>query len=71
MKKLSIGEPKKKQASKQSQNTQKREKGAIADLNFKVDAEFKRDFKMYATAHDMSQKQVLEMAFSLLKKQSL
>ncbi len=69
MKTLSIGKPKEKR--KQSQNILKKEKGKTVDLNFKVDAEFKRDFKTFAVTHDLSQKQVLEMAFRLLKENTI
>ena len=70
MKKLSIALPTK-EITKQSQNTLKREKNSSTDLNFKVDAEFKRDFKSYAVMHDLTQKQVLELAFKLLKENSI
>jgi hypothetical protein len=49
-------------------NTQRREAGKPMDLNFKVSAEFKREFKTWAVSHDLSQKETLEKAFSLLKK---
>lgn len=59
-----------KQPERESANTQKRESAAVVDLNFKVSTEFRREFKLWAAAHDMSQKEVLERAFGLLKKQS-
>ncbi len=74
MKTLSIGKPKNKEKTetiKQTQNTIKAEKGKVVDLNFKVEPEFKRDFKIYAANHDMSQKQVLEIAFKLLKESTI
>lgn len=74
MKTLSIGKPQKKEKTetiKQTQNTIKAEKGKAVDLNFKVEPEFKRDFKIYAANHDMSQKQVLEIAFKLLKESTV
>lgn len=74
MKMLSIGKPQNKEKSepiKQTQNTTKAEKGKAVDLNFKVEPEFKRDFKIYAASHDMSQKQVLEIAFKLLKENTI
>ena len=52
-------------------NTTKAEAAATVDLNFKVSAEFKREFKMWAASHDMSQKAVLEMAFDTLKRSKL
>lgn len=74
MKKLSIGKPQHNQKNepiKQTQNTTKTEKGKAVDLNFKVEPEFKRDFKIYAASHDISQKQVLEIAFKLLKESTV
>lgn len=74
MKTLSIGKPQQKEQSqtiKQTQNTTKAEKGKAVDLNFKVEPEFKRDFKIYAASHDISQKQVLEIAFKLLKESTV
>lgn len=59
----------KKQPARESANTQKREAGAVVDLNFKVSPEFRREFKLWAAAHDMSQKETLERAFKLLKQQ--
>lgn len=72
MKTLSlIGQPKRRPLKHATQNTQKRESGLDVDLNFKVSAEFKRDFKLYAAAHDMTQKDVLLAAFFALKERSL
>lgn len=72
MKTLSlIGQPKRRALKHATQNTQKRESGRDVDLNFKVSAEFRRDFKLYAAAHDMKQKEVLLAAFSALKEKSL
>ncbi|MGL5335417.1 MAG: hypothetical protein ACRC9R_04645 [Enterovibrio sp.] len=74
MKKLSISKPQPKEQDapiKQASNTMRKENGKAVDLNFKVDPEFKRDFKMFAAARDLSQKQVLEMAFALLKASSV
>jgi hypothetical protein len=48
-------------------NTKKKESGATVDLNFKVNSEFKKEFKMWAAAHEITQKEVLETAFQLLK----
>jgi hypothetical protein len=69
-KSLDLGSPtpgKKQQATKEAANTTKREAGALVDLNFKVSAEFRREFKLWAAAHDLSQKAALEKAFQLLK----
>lgn len=61
--------PAKKLPVRESANTQKREAAAMVDLNFKVSVEFRREFKLWAAAHDMSQKETLERAFRLLKQQ--
>ncbi len=53
---------------KVSINTTKREAGKSVDLNFKVDPEFKREFRTWAAAHDVTQKETLERAFALLKR---
>lgn len=63
--------PEKRQPVKSSTNTQKREASTTVDLNFKVSPEFRREFKLWAASHDLSQKQTLEQAFSLLKKYSV
>ena len=72
---LDLGAPKnraaKKPEAKQSSNTTKKEAAALVDLNFKVNAEFKREFKMWAASHDLKQKEVLEKAFQLLKEQGV
>ena len=39
----------------------------LRPLNFKVKASFKREFKTYATANDMSMVDTLKEAFDLLK----
>ncbi|MFT6905740.1 MAG: hypothetical protein ACJAS1_002398 [Oleiphilaceae bacterium] len=52
-------------------NTEKRESGGTVDLNFKVSAEFKREFKIWATSHDLTQKRALELAFEALKDNHL
>lgn len=53
---------------KVSTNTQKKDAGKPVDLNFKVSVEFRREFKIWSSSHDMSQKEALELAFDLLKK---
>lgn len=72
---LDLGIPKPSEKNKQQQrqgaNTTKRERGALVDLNFKVSAEFKREFKVWAASHDLTQKQALEYAFKLLKDSRL
>jgi hypothetical protein len=56
---------------KVSSNTHKKEAGKSVDLNFKVSAEFRREFKTWAVSHDISQKETLEKAFALLKQHSI
>ena len=46
-------------------NTQEEE---MAPLNFKVSKSFKREFKTYASEHDMSMRELLEKAFNEFKK---
>jgi hypothetical protein len=41
----------------------------MMNLNFKVTAEFKREFRMYAAAHHLSLVQVLYQAFEALRVQ--
>ncbi|MGR6862650.1 hypothetical protein ACU5EH_25115 [Aliivibrio salmonicida] len=41
----------------------------LVPLNFKVDAEFKRDLKSFAAGHDMSMVNIMKEAFELYKKQ--
>ncbi len=50
-------------------NTQKAGNSDLVPLNFKVDAEFKRDLKSFAVGHDMSMVEVLKQAFELYKTQ--
>lgn len=52
---------------KKAGNTKKKESGATVDLNFKVNSEFKKEFKLWAASHEITQKEVLETAFQLLK----
>ena len=67
-KSLDIGKPtEKKTGVKKSTNISKKEDGALVDLNFKVSSEFKREFRLWAASHDMTQKKVLEQAFQVLK----
>ncbi|PZD70408.1 hypothetical protein C1752_13134 [Acaryochloris thomasi RCC1774] len=44
-------------------NLGKPEPGKIIDMNFKVPAEFKRDFKIAAATHGMTQKDLLMEIF--------
>jgi len=69
-KKLDIGLPSKKQKTeiKQTTNTKKTEAGKLVDLNFKVSAEFRREFKLWSVTHDMTQKELLEAAFQQIKQ---
>jgi hypothetical protein len=66
-----IGSPKPRPVLQETCNTVRRESSINVDLNFKVTAEFKRDFKLYAAANDMSQKDVLIAAFMALKEKSI
>lgn len=65
---LGIGKPNKQINQTQTINTKKVESGKLVDLNFKVSAEFRKEFKMWATAHDMTQKELLETAFNQIKQ---
>ncbi|MBB4196657.1 hypothetical protein CCR94_20285 [Rhodoblastus sphagnicola] len=38
-------------------------------INFKVSADFRREFKTYASAHDMKLSKLLELAFDSYRKQ--
>ncbi|GIU52182.1 hypothetical protein TUM4438_44220 [Shewanella sairae] len=49
-------------------NTSKPSNSELVPLNFKVDAEFKRDIKSFAASHDMSMVDVIKMAFEEYKK---
>lgn len=42
--------------------------GDLVTANFKVDAQFKQDLKMFATMHKMSMVDVLRQGFALLKE---
>lgn len=39
----------------------------LAPMNFKVSLSFKREFKIYASEHDMSMRNLLEKAFQSYK----
>lgn len=49
-------------------NTNKATSGEIVALNFKVDAEYRKDFKSFALMHDLTQKELLEAAFQMYKE---
>jgi len=67
---LDLGKPSKKPITevKQAANTKKTEAGKLVDLNFKVSAEFRREFKLWSVTHDMTQKELLEAAFQQIKQ---
>jgi hypothetical protein len=44
------------------------EPAALAPLNFKVTKAFRREFKTYASQHDMKMVELLHEAFRLVKK---
>ncbi len=47
----------------------KEAKEAKKPLNFKVSSDFRREFKTYASAHDMKLNKLLELAFESFRKQ--
>ncbi|MGL4667274.1 MAG: hypothetical protein ACRCWR_05025 [Saezia sp.] len=49
-------------------NTSKASNSDLVPLNFKVEAEFKRDIKSFAASHDMSMVEVIKTAFEEYKK---
>ena len=51
----------------QPKMTNKRPAGSTIGLNFQVPTEFKREFKQFAAANDMSMVDTLKEAFELLK----
>ena len=57
----------KKQAARRSQADSKVE--YTASLNFKVSPEFKKEFKGFAVAQDISMVELLKEGFELLKKE--
>ena len=67
------GKAKTEQANAQSQssNTKQPESASFEALNFKVSPEFKREFQVWAAAHGMKQKDVLQKAFEILKDQHI
>jgi hypothetical protein len=51
-----------------SQNLTKAPDQELKPLNFKVSAEFKHDFKLYALEHDMSMVELLAKCFESYKR---
>lgn len=49
-------------------NLNKSENDKIVTLNFKVTAEFKRDFKTFAAVNDISMRKLLEYCFDAYKR---
>ena len=45
------------------------EPGALTPMNFRVSAQFHREFKLYAVQHGMSMVDLLQESFRLLKEQ--
>lgn len=50
-----------------TRNSAKPDQSVDAPLNFKVSAEFRREFKTYAAQHNKKLKQLLYEAFAALK----
>ena len=50
------------------QNLRKPDPSAIVALNFKVPADFKRDFKIAAATYGMTQSAILKEAFALWQR---
>jgi hypothetical protein len=49
-------------------NLKQPQSGALKPLNFKVDPEFHREFKLFATAHGISMLELLREGFDLVKQ---
>jgi len=47
----------------------KEEETGLAPLNFRVSAEFRREFKTYAAAHDLKLNKLLALSFQTYRKQ--
>jgi hypothetical protein len=45
------------------------EETGLAPLNFRVSAEFRREFKTYAAAHDLKLNKLLALSFQTYRKQ--
>lgn len=52
-----------------SRNLTKPQPGLTVGLNFKVEAEFRRDFKIEAAMHGLNQIELLQEMFTLWKQQ--
>jgi len=50
-------------------NLERPDPGEMQNLNFKVTADFKRDFRIYAATHNLSLVKVLYKAFEVLRAQ--
>ena len=65
----------KKKAAAKSEKPAREPKAGIAakeekkPLNFKVSSDFRREFKTYASAHDLKLSKLLELAFESYRKQ--
>ncbi len=46
------------------------EETGLAPLNFRVSAEFRREFKTYAAAHDLKLNKLLALSFQAYRKQN-
>lgn len=66
-----IGKPKTPTTKVTTLNTNKRDASQLVDLNFKVSAEFHREFKIYAASNDMTMKDVVVAAFEALKEKNI
>lgn len=49
-------------------NIKKPAAGELVPLNFKIDAEWKKEFKTFATAHDLSMVDLLKNTFEFYKQ---
>jgi hypothetical protein len=47
----------------------KEEGTSLAPLNFRVSAEFRREFKTYAAAHDLKLNKLLALSFQVYRQQ--
>lgn len=65
-KKSTKGEPP--QVSESRSNLKKPEPGKLVDLNFKVPAEFRKDFKVAAAIHGKTQVDLLQEIFEFWSK---
>lgn len=63
--------PKMNEASSILTNLPVRKSGIRKDLNFKVDADFKKRFKTYATVNDLSMHDLLIKAFEYYETENM